>query len=139
MAPPEGRTKEGFETQFGTNHRAHFLLFNLFRTALLDGAAPECASRVVILSSIIHWFAKVNYDDVKFESGYDAMVAYGSSKTANLWTSNDIDRRYGPQGIHSWSVQPGAVLTNLSQHMPDEQKAGVAADRFLATIFKNPD
>ncbi|UKZ94635.1 uncharacterized protein TrAFT101_009490 [Trichoderma asperellum] len=41
MTPPEGRTKDGFETQFGTNHVAHFLLINLLMPALLAGANSE--------------------------------------------------------------------------------------------------
>ncbi|KAF7555257.1 hypothetical protein G7Z17_g2264 [Cylindrodendrum hubeiense] len=104
MTPPEGRTKDGFETQFGTNHLAHFLLFNLLQLALLAGAAPDFASRVVILSSLGHRFSEINFDDVNFDSGYDALAAYAARKTANLWTANEIDRLYGQKGVHAWSV-----------------------------------
>jgi NAD(P)-dependent dehydrogenase (short-subunit alcohol dehydrogenase family) len=41
MATPEGRTEDGFETQFGTNHVAHFLLFILLKDALLAASTPE--------------------------------------------------------------------------------------------------
>ncbi|KAF5004294.1 hypothetical protein FDECE_9204 [Fusarium decemcellulare] len=139
MTPPEGRTKDGFETQFGTNHLSHFLLFNLLQPALLAGAstAQRC-SRVVVLSSIAHRFGEVNFDDVNFEGHYDAMATYAQSKTANLWTANEIERRYGAQGIHAWSVQPGAVQTDLARHMSSEEQQGMASDPFLSKIFKNP-
>ena len=29
------------------------------------------------------------------------------SKTANIWFSNEVDRRYGAQGLHSTSLHPG--------------------------------
>ena len=35
MACPQAKTQDGFERQFGTNHLAHFLLFQLVKDALL--------------------------------------------------------------------------------------------------------
>jgi len=35
MATPEGQTADGSETQFGTNHLAHFLLIQLLLPTLL--------------------------------------------------------------------------------------------------------
>ncbi|KAH6880406.1 hypothetical protein B0T10DRAFT_519352 [Thelonectria olida] len=139
MRSPEGRTKDGFETQFGTNHLAHFLLFNLLQPALLAGSTPEKHSRVVILSSLAHRFGQVDFDNVNFEGNYNPMAAYAASKTANLWTANEIERRFGAQGLHAWSVQPGAVLTNLSRHMSEDQKDGLKTNEYLLKEFKNPE
>lgn len=47
MACPEGKTKDGFETQFGTNHVGHFLLFQLLKPALLASSTPSYNSRAV--------------------------------------------------------------------------------------------
>ena len=39
------------------------------------------------------------------------MVAYGQSKTANIWMANEIDRRYGAGGLHALSIHPGNIQT----------------------------
>lgn len=41
MACPDGHTKDGINTQFGTNHLVHFLYMNLFKNVLIDSSAPE--------------------------------------------------------------------------------------------------
>src|SRR5215471_19094867 len=56
MACPEGRTLDGFETQFGTNHLGHFVLVNRLVPLLLTGAP----SRIVCLTSAGHRFADVD-------------------------------------------------------------------------------
>ena len=59
MATPQGKTKDGFETQFGTNHLSHFLLFNLLKPLLLSSAStsPSSGSRVITVSSLGHRIA----------------------------------------------------------------------------------
>jgi NAD(P)-dependent dehydrogenase (short-subunit alcohol dehydrogenase family) len=109
MATPEGRTEDGFETQLGTNHLSHFLLFNLLKDALLASSTPELHSRAVFLSSLAHRWAEVNFDNINLDGVYTGIMGYGQSKTCNLWTANEIERRYGCHGLHAWSVQPGGV------------------------------
>ncbi|GIJ84805.1 hypothetical protein Asppvi_003656 [Aspergillus pseudoviridinutans] len=139
MATPEGRTADGFETQFGTNHLAHFLLIQLLLPVLERSSTAEFQSRVIILSSVAHCDGEVNFKNLNFEGEYDPWKAYAQSKTANLWTSNELERRFGPKGVHSFSVHPGAIMTGLLQHFSDEQVKGLGADPHLAKMFKSPE
>lgn len=128
MATPTlEKTADGFEGQFGTNHLAHFLLFQLLKPTLLASATPEFVSRVVALSSMGHRSAGVQFDNYTFEKGdYSAWKAYGQSKTANIYMANEIDRRYGSKGLHALSLHPGGIMTGLQVHMSKETKEGYA-------------
>ena len=129
MACPLGRTADGFETQFGTNHLGHFLLTALLAPALLRGDAP----RVVTLSSAGHSRSDVDLDDPNYErSGYGEWKAYGRSKTANALFARELARRGGPQGLLSFSVHPGAIVTDLGRHLTEDlmnEMASFAAER----------
>ena len=138
MACPEGRTADGFETQFGTNHISHFLLFQLLAPVLLSSATPEISSRAIILSSIGHRYSEPDFDNLNCEGCYKAFNAYGASKTANLWTANEIDRRYGPKGLHAFAVHPGGIMTELTRHLPQDVVAGMGSDPNLEKILKTP-
>jgi NAD(P)-dependent dehydrogenase (short-subunit alcohol dehydrogenase family) len=82
---PEGRTQDGFEVHFGTNHLSHFLLFQLLQPTLLHSSTPEFQSRVVALSSTAHRTAPLDFEDLNFEKRkYDGVAAYGQSKLANV-------------------------------------------------------
>jgi len=54
MAAPYGKTVDGFESQFGVNHLAHFLFFCLVKDVMLASSTPEFNSRVVNVASTGH-------------------------------------------------------------------------------------
>ena len=113
MAAPFGKTKDGFETQFGTNHLGHFVLVNRLASLLKPGA------RVVSLSSAGHRFSDVNLDDPNFDhTEYTPFGAYGRSKTANILFAVEFDRRHRDRGIRATAVHPGGIDTELSRHLP---------------------
>lgn len=123
MATPYERTKDGFESQFGTNHLAHFLLFQLLKPALLASATSSYPSRVVNVTSTGHQFGPPLLGDYNFTSTpYDPWRAYGQSKTANIWLANAIEAHFGAQNLHATSVHPGLITSsNLGSHLPEEQ------------------
>ena len=123
MATPYEKTKDGFESQFGTNHLAHFLLFQLLKPALLASATPSYPSRVVNVTSTGHQFGPPLFGDYNFTSTpYDPWRAYGQSKTANIWLANAIEAHFGAQNLHATSVHPGLITSsNLGTHLPEEQ------------------
>lgn len=139
MACPEGRTADGLETQFGTNHVAHFLLFDLLKPRLLSSSTPAFNSRVVIVASSAHRVSSVHFDNLTLEGEYEPWKAYGQSKTANIWTANEIERRYGAHGLHAFSLHPGAIQTDLLRHVSNEQKADWDKDEFLMSYWKSPE
>jgi NAD(P)-dependent dehydrogenase (short-subunit alcohol dehydrogenase family) len=134
MATPEGRTADGFETQFGTNHLGHFLLVNRLRP-LLAGAP----ARVVNLSSAGHRFSTVVLDDVNFEQApYDPWQAYGRSKTANILFAVELDRRGRDAAQRACAVHPGTIITELGRHMTEETFAALPPARAgQETIWKS--
>ncbi|KAM5354551.1 hypothetical protein ACJ41O_001198 [Fusarium nematophilum] len=134
--PESGKTREGFEIHFGVIHLAHFLLFQLLEPLLRAAVEPGFASRVVILSSIAHRFPDFDFKDVGSE-GFHDMPACAASKTANLWTANEIEPRFGPEGIHAWSVQPGVVISDLTRNMPEEERQEELSNPLMKGIFKN--
>ncbi|WP_018389257.1 SDR family NAD(P)-dependent oxidoreductase [Ancylobacter sp. FA202] len=123
MAPPFGRTADGFETQFGTNHLGHFVLVNKIAGLIGEGG------RLVNLSSAGHRFADVELDDPNFErTPYDPWVAYGRSKTANSLFAVAFDRRHRARGVRATAVHPGGIHTELGRHMtPEDMEALVAS------------
>ncbi len=111
MAIPLSRTRDGFETQFGTNHLGHFALTNLL--------LPHITDRVVTVSSTAHRGGKIALGDLNWDTRkYDSWGAYGQSKLANLLFTLELQRRLAAVGseVHAYAVHPGWSATNLQSH-----------------------
>ncbi|PQE04600.1 WW domain-containing oxidoreductase protein [Rutstroemia sp. NJR-2017a BBW] len=123
-------TKDGFEMQFG-----------LLKPALLASASAEFSSRVVNLSSSAHHVASINESgNYNFEmTEYNEWVSYGQSKTANIYMANEIERRYGSQGLHATSIHPGGIMTGLMQHVDPTVLSGMSKDEELIKTMKSPE
>jgi len=135
MATPFGKTVDGFETQFGTNHLGHFVLVNRLASLISSGG------RVIVLASSGHRFADVDLDDPGFErTPYDPFVAYGRAKTANILFAVAFDRRHRARGVRAAAVHPGGIQTELARHM-DEGQMTALVERInsqLASEGKGP-
>ncbi|KAM0198499.1 hypothetical protein ACHAPI_004023 [Fusarium lateritium] len=136
--PDHCLTVDGHELQFGTNHLSHFLLFELLKPALLANASATLPSRVVNVSSSGHNLSGIkDEDDYAFtDDTYDPRVAYGQSKTANIYMANEIERRYGASHLHATSLHPGIVHTGLTRHMPPDAFKGT---EHLWPVMKSPE
>lgn len=133
MACPLGRTTDGFETQFGTNHLGHFLLTGL----LLPTLTATGSARVVALSSRAHHRSPVVFDDWNYEHrDYDKWVAYGQSKTANILFAVELDRRLADRGVRAFAVHPGVIMTELGRHLGPEDFAAVQQRSPDELVFK---
>src|SRR5579872_462851 len=112
MATPFGKTVDGFETQFGTNHLGHFVLVNRIARLIRDGG------RLVNLSSAGHRYSNVDLEDPNFErTPFEPFVAYGRSKTANILFAVGFDKRHRDRGVRAAAVHPGVIQTELARHV----------------------
>jgi NAD(P)-dependent dehydrogenase (short-subunit alcohol dehydrogenase family) len=117
MMAPYSLTKDGFESQMGTNHLGHFALTGL----LIDIIRKTPKSRVVTISSNAHKYGRIDFSNLLFEQGrhYNPLRAYSRSKLCNLLFTYELQRRFDATGIDSISVaaHPGVANTHLGRYI----------------------
>jgi NAD(P)-dependent dehydrogenase (short-subunit alcohol dehydrogenase family) len=148
MACPYGKTEDGFETQFGVNHLAHFALFQLLKEALRKSASAAQPSRVVMVSSLAHRRSTVRLSDPFYEKDappYHPYTAYGQTKTANIWMALEIERRYGSDAthpLHATALMPGRIITPIFKHALSSDESFLRqweSDASIMSSIKSPE
>jgi NAD(P)-dependent dehydrogenase (short-subunit alcohol dehydrogenase family) len=120
MGGPLFRDARGYESQLATNHLGHFQL----SLGLLPALRAARGARVVNLTSGGHRISDIRWDDPHFTTGYEPMLGYGQSKTANVLFAVELDRRWAPDGICGYAVHPGVILgTDLGPSRPEDGHA----------------
>jgi NAD(P)-dependent dehydrogenase (short-subunit alcohol dehydrogenase family) len=133
MAVPFEKTKDGFESQMGTNHLGHFLLTELLFDAISEGSNP----RIVNVSSSAHRLGKLKTGDINelnvSKENYSPWTVYGNSKLANLLFTNELVRRLKlvNSNITVAVAHPGYANTNL-QLVAATKRSGIRKSVELA-------
>jgi NAD(P)-dependent dehydrogenase (short-subunit alcohol dehydrogenase family) len=120
MALPPGKTKDGYEKQFGINHVAHALLIRKLLPTL-ENTAKEHDVRIISLSSLGAQIAMGGIDFGALKSSQDLFFGrwrrYGQSKLANVMYANELARRY--KNLTAVSLHPGVIhSTELQTGLP---------------------
>ena len=109
LVPPFGRTKDGFELQFGINYLGHFALTNLL--------LPHITGHPGMLASGAHRSGTIDFDDLNWATQRygGGSGAYEQSKLANLLFTLELQRRLEASGssVIATAAHPGMVATNL--------------------------
>ena len=109
------KTEDGFELTLGVNHLGPFFLTD----ALLPLIKKSSPSRVVVLTSSMHFDATFDFEDPQFkERQHHGGTAYAQSKLANVMFTLALARRLKGTGVTVNAVHPGVVLTDLRREAP---------------------
>jgi NAD(P)-dependent dehydrogenase (short-subunit alcohol dehydrogenase family) len=111
MATRRTVTADGFELQFAANYLGHFALTGLLLDLLAAGRDP----RVVTVTSVMHRFGRLRFDDPTGERGYSPMSFYNASKLAGATFGRELHRRLTAAGspVRSVLAHPGYTATHL--------------------------
>jgi retinol dehydrogenase-12 len=115
LAGQRGITKDGFELQFGTNHVGPFLFTKLLLPRVREGRAP----RIVNVASRAHYRAKgidweAQREKTRTISGFPE---YCVSKLCNVLFTKELARGKAGGAVHSYSLHPGAVGTDIYRRL----------------------
>jgi NAD(P)-dependent dehydrogenase (short-subunit alcohol dehydrogenase family) len=102
-------TEDGIETTLAVNHLAPFLLTHL----LLDTLKAAAPSRIIVTSSLVHKWGRIDFEDLQGEHRYDMDRAYNQSKLANVLFAYELARRLNRSAVTANSYEPGMTLTDF--------------------------
>ncbi len=119
---PFGRSPDGVELHFATNHLGHFALTNLL--------LPQLSDRVVVVGSRSHRGGALDLDDLDWtQRGYRAYAAYAQSKLANLLFLAELQRRLTAVGstVRATGAHPGSSATSITSHTGNRVKTWIGS------------
>ena len=129
MAIPDRQlTVDGYERTFQSNHLGHFVL-----TAALFPYLSRDGAKVINVASTAHSFASsgLDMDNLNGETSYSAWPAYGASKLANIFFTQELQRKATAAGLDWFTtvcLHPGVVGTDLWRYIVGEERVSKMKD-----------
>lgn len=112
QVPSQKLTKDGFESQLGTNHYGHFVL-----CGMLFDRIEESKGRIVVVASLGYKMGirTIQFDDMNWDKNYNANPVYSQSKLAQMMFAYELQDRVKQtsKNIEVYVCHPGSSTTSL--------------------------
>ena len=112
QVPTQKFTKDGFESQLGTNHYGHFVL-----CGMLFEHIEASKGRIVVVASLGYKMGlrTIQFDDMNWDKNYRANPAYSQSKLAQMMFAYELQDRIkaANKNVEVYVCHPGSSATSL--------------------------
>ncbi|MHA3977553.1 SDR family oxidoreductase [Halovulum sp. GXIMD14794] len=112
QVPTQKFTKDGFESQLGTNHYGHFVL-----CGMLFERIEQSSGRIVVVASLGYKMGlrTIQFDDMNWDRAYRANPAYSQSKLAQMMFAYELQDRVkaADRNVEVYVCHPGSSATSL--------------------------
>ncbi|SOH94326.1 NAD(P)-dependent dehydrogenase, short-chain alcohol dehydrogenase family [Monaibacterium marinum] len=112
QVPTQKLTKDGFESQLGTNHYGHFVL-----CGMLFDRIEATQGRIVVVASLGYKMGlrTIQFDDMNWDKNYSANPVYSQSKLAQMMFAYELQDRIRSAGknVGVYVCHPGSSATSL--------------------------
>ncbi|KAI5631858.1 short chain dehydrogenase domain-containing protein [Phthorimaea operculella] len=126
------KTEDGLHVGMQVNYFAPFLLTCLL-VPLMKSSAP---SRIINISSMIHKYAELDFDNLNMEKYWSDYLVYANSKLfLNLMTL-ELSQRLEGTGVTVNALHPGVAYTNIFRNIPNAWIRNFVGF-FIGFVFKS--
>lgn len=99
--------QDGHELTFATNHLSVFML----TLGLVEALEKSDDPRILVVSSLSHYRASINFNNLQSKRGYNILKGYKRSKLYNVFFVKGFAKRYPHLPI--FAIDPGLVKTEI--------------------------
>lgn len=128
-------TVDGHEATLAVNHLAPMLLTHLLK----DKLVASSPSRVITVSSGMHWRGRIDFDDLQSKRGYSQFATYSNTKLMNILFARELARRMAGTGVVSNAMHPGFVHTSFGPQKGFLRLAQPLARPFMISAKEGAD
>lgn len=108
------KTADGLQVGMQVNYFAPFLLTCLL-LPLLKSSAP---SRIVNVSSMIHKYGEIDFENLNMEKYWSDYLVYANSKLYTILMTLELSHILKRTGVTANSLHPGMAATNIFRNIP---------------------
>lgn len=127
------KTPDGLHVGMQVNFFAPFLLTCLL-VPLMKSSAP---SRIINVSSMIHKYGELDFENLNMENYWSDYLVYANSKLFLNLTTLELSTRLKGSGVTVNALHPGVAATNIFRNIPSDILRNIV-ERSIGFLFQTP-